>query len=539
MKNNNSFEFTNSAEVNAMVSLFKVIPETFENCSKERDCSILDCVKNGFIVVNHKNAPVGIHYNSFSIVRSVFGVNTAFNNNTFHKSFGTVANMSADEYFAHQIMHYFSTYGLEELGVDRTNIPAYIPVEELELPKGLINIDKLSVIRIADTKECVELIDKFLKNTVAPSKKSVELIKAVIGYATVNVDEIKSFELQILKHDIDGTVPSNNIQFLRYVVYKCTGSTLLIKNNELITGIKYNMYTGKSTAYDMFSKADLTKLAEIFHRYKPIFLAFKKHSKCGPVINKIRRLADTYHRPLSDEAIQNVINLALSGRNEAVDRLLDKATVRDLIKVYNSAMTKAFADNGTPGVYTVRNGKVFVRDAAYSNVNFAKYGRKFKRLINKISEAIEETGPEEIAGKTFYIPKGITYAAPYTEKQFIGAIPFGSSIDMPEDGNLTVGIHWFNTENSRVDIDLHMVGIKESYGWNTGYMNGTGNIIYSGDMTDAPKPNGAAEAFYIAKDNDDFLVSVNKFCGEDDTSFKFFATIGDDKDKIKNHKYTF
>jgi len=36
--------------------------------------------------------------------------------------------------------------------------------------------------------------------------------------------------------------------------------------------------------------------AEIFNRFKPLFLAFK--TKCPKTINKISKLSKTYHKPL-------------------------------------------------------------------------------------------------------------------------------------------------------------------------------------------------------------------------------------------------
>ncbi|MBR4420975.1 MAG: hypothetical protein IKS69_00400, partial [Erysipelotrichaceae bacterium] len=79
------------------------------------------------------------------------------------------------------------------------------------------------------------------------------------------------------------------------------------------------------------------------------------------------------------------------------------------------------------------------------------------------------------------------------------------------------GIHWTNlrrdqTLASRVDLDLHMQNLGASFGWNTAYRDTESEIYFSGDMTDAPLPEGATELFYIGKDvGDAFMFSINNY----------------------------
>ena len=128
--------------------------------------------------------------------------------------------MSDERYCAEQLMHYFSTYGLESMGIDRSGIPAYVPTEQLDMPEGMIPTEKIVVIEAVGDGKCVELIDNFLLSVRAPSDTQVELITPILKYASLPTDNIRSFEIQIIKHSQDKTVPSNPVSFLRYLVYK-------------------------------------------------------------------------------------------------------------------------------------------------------------------------------------------------------------------------------------------------------------------------------------------------------------------------------
>ena len=105
-------------------------------------------------------------------------------------------------------------------------------------------------------------------------------------------------------------------------------------------------------------------------------------------------------------------------------------------------------------------------------------------------------GKWSVKGKTFYIPSYIHYALPASEKQFTGHLPTGSYISVPED--FIAGIHWINT-NRRIDLDLSVIGKSGKIGWDAQYKTIDESILFSGDVTDAPKPNGATELFYFKK----------------------------------------
>jgi len=149
------------------------------------------------------------------------------------------------------------------------------------------------------------------------------------------------------------------------------------------------------------------------------------------------------------------------------------------------------------------------------------------KIKNLIFNSIKKNIGKNIKGKRFYIPEGIMYAVPTSQKNFIDNIPMYTRYKM--DKNSIIGIHWTNSEDGRVDLDLHYTSKNIHVGWNSRF-DSKENILYTGDLTDAPTPKGATEAFYI-KDTlkDDFgMISVNNYSGNPGL-FELF--IGADPDK--------
>jgi hypothetical protein len=150
-------------------------------------------------------------------------------------------------------------------------------------------------------------------------------------------------------------------------------------------------------------------------------------------------------------------------------------------------------------------------------------------MLGYVVDAIAEDIKEKVSGKTIYIPSAVHYALPATEKQFMGNIPANSYVSIPND--MVVGVHWFDTdgkeaekedffgysrrygyENGRVDLDLSLLSLNSKYGWDGYYRNSTRDILFSGDVTAAPKPKGASEFFYLRDiTNEAKLLYVNYF----------------------------
>lgn len=474
---------------------------------------------DGYLV---QNLPVEV----YDIVNRYYGFSNKTFNQALHKSFKTVNEMSAEDYYGTQLLHYFSTYGLEALGFKST---PYVPLEVLNIPaEGLQDNDKVRIIWILNEEEVYEKVENYFKTTERPSASAVDFsLPLLLCYTDrLTPEDIKSFELTSMWCKYHNVMPKDPTTFLRYLIYAyCGKRTLLIKNKELIDSIKYcgkqSLSLNKDVQKD-FAHADLKALASIFLRYKPIFLAFKSFPGCAPYINKIRRLAVHYHKPLNDVNVRNVSNLAKQGRYVDVDKVLKSADLRSLIKLFNFAYTGL--ESSASVAYNIRNGKVFI-----ASNNDAK-DKANAKLVEKVFIAIKERVANKMKDKIVLVPEGLNYAAPYSEKQMVNTIPWGSYINLNGESGHSIGIHWLNSTNKklyggRVDIDLHMNGAEgTSIGWNANYKGNRETIVYSGDMTSAPiELGGAVEAMYFNNLHEIFKVNVHLYSGDSNVPFQFFV----------------
>ena len=103
-----------------------------------------------------------------------------------------------------------------------------------------------------------------------------------------------------------------------------------------------------------FEKFGLEKLAEIFNRFKPLFLAYK--SKCSKTINKISKLSKVHHKPLTTNPLNSVTNFLLSPKDE---HWLDNATPFALFKALSACYARAQGQDTF--IYRIRNGKSYVK----------------------------------------------------------------------------------------------------------------------------------------------------------------------------------
>lgn len=433
---------------------------------------------------------------------------------TFHKSWEKVANEDYITLLAEQIAHYFSTYGLESVGFRAAPI---VPVEELIAdPNARPSFKSFRTVYVMSSVSAQKVIDTTLSATKAPHRMKMKYYEEYVKNTTLIDKDIASFELRIMWCKEHDTVPQNGQDFVRYALYTLTGATLIIKNNRTICSLKRAIQHNSDTAYNLLSKADMIECAQVFHRFKPFFLAFKQEERCKPLVNHIRRLAETYHKPLSDVTIQNFSKLYREGRLVECRDLLNHTSMRNLIKLYNFYSDRALMKkDDNIGAFNIRNGKVHIEEDCKAIEIFS--ARRF------IRDAMEKKAGTAFKDKTFYIPDYIMYAAPTTEKQFLGAIPNGTVICGPQNKAFSAAICWDNYKGRRTDLDLHMVGVDRSYGWNSYYRdNDENSVLYSGDMTDATY--GAAEAFYFKPNGRDFVLTANNFTGEIGVPFKFFIS---------------
>lgn len=500
----NNITFTNMQQI-ALLVLTKVIAaDAAITNTSTMTCDAL--LHSGIIFIDENDLPMSSVPKAIAQTAiSFYGYNNETFNETLIESFAAVANMSRKDFYLTQILHYLTTYGTNFTTPFIVGARTFTPEETKAL--------KITIIRAESAPIALQAIDELFATTVAPKAQNIHYYRALASLATIAPEEVKSRELMIMMCAERGIKPSDPETLFRYLVYRATKETLIIKNKNLINIIK-RAARNNIELINSLTEDEMKALASIFYRYKPLFLAFKT-PETASVINKIRRLAVKYHKPQSANTIKNFVNLS----SEEQATIIARATNRELIKLYN-----ALAVPSGTRLFQIRNGKIWVREEE-KEVKISDKIRAASAISIELRKRLKN-----YEGMTIYIPRGISYAVPYSEKQFSGAIPWGTAIDATDKENaFTIGVHWVNDpDESGCDLDLHAHTPTRHFGWNSDYISGDGEIIYSGDMTNAPAPKGAAESFYINNVNEPVILTLNAFNANKNKQFQFFMTEGKD-----------
>lgn len=490
----------------------------------------------------------------FNIAVNLYGKSGDKWNQTFHKSFATVRDTDYMTLVMQQLIHYFTTYGLESLGYMNNDL-VYIPYEQLDVPELEEDVP-LVVIKQLSAEEVGDKLMTLLSSGIALSEETLNDITVLSDYIPKDrFDEIANREFKISMYDKYNVVPRNNMEFLRYLLFKTTKATLLINNDSTFKAIRNS---DRSIALNLLSNYvekpnGYVNLAKLGYRFKEIFIAFKDSSdtkeakSINKIINRIIKLSKVYHTPLKTNIVDNITKIKTISEVENVsDDLLnelDKITIFREIRLLNSLQYRLLGNKNI--VYKVRNGKVFVKTTMPTLQNESMTA--YQKLINIIMNHLSKRVSEKVKDKSIYIPEGVNYTAPTSEKQFINNIPEGSFIELPRTNDLVVGIHWTNFEkpvdsnyydNGRIDLDMHASNRNEQYGWNSSYRNDTSDFYFSGDVTDAKLPDGAVELFYIGRNcgNKSFLLTLNDYTGNTHTKVPFeFVIAKSGKELIDRH----
>ena len=172
-----------------------------------------------------------------------------------------------------------------------------------------------------------------------------------LSYEFTGDEGVRNKEAVILIADLYNVLPKDVNEFFRYIIYRASGETLLIKNKDLIQKIKSSSFNPTV----QFNQFGLDKLAQIFNRYKPLFLAFK--GKSSKTINKISKLSKKNHKAMPVNPLNEVTVRELLLDDDI--HWLENATPFALFKALSACYSRK---NGQDTfVYRVRNGKSFVK----------------------------------------------------------------------------------------------------------------------------------------------------------------------------------
>lgn len=429
-------------------------------------------------------------------------------NNTFHKSWKVIEDTPQEELWLQAMIHYMTTYWFEELGIFDTKF-VFIPKEKLEVPEAVDM--KLTVVHWLTEKEILEKVIELAGSWIALMQETLDDLMVIIKeckFPSSIIQDVKNRELKSLLNKHFWIVPNEPVEYLRYVIAELTWESLIIKNGKLIDQIKKS----DSVKLDALIKKAPKNLSSIFLRYKPLFLAMKSISDDKTFFNKLRKDAIKTHKPIWEDYLNTITKQIFNWTISFID-FESRIKTYPIFRKIRLAYALKYRTNGSNSiVYKIRNWKSYATDT-----------RKWSMLEDhNLSRALDETLSSIIQDlshlnwKTIYIPDYMNYTLPATEKQFVWNFPVWSYIEVGND--MVFGIHWENLPIQRVDLDLSTLSISGKVGWNRSYTSSDGSVLFSWDITDAPKPKGATELFYVKKEvKDTLLVMVNYFSHQDDS----------------------
>jgi len=552
----------------ATIKLFKALPIKRRQKKSPTKELLEKTIKKGFVfspevIYNYSN-----YDELIKLVEEVFGITGEKVNASFHKSWKKVKEANIEQLIVEQIAHYLTTYGkkdpagymfqkthledwkvdnlgkkvlsLEDLDIDkiRDKDYIYIPREVLEIPEIDIDGIKLVVIKGYTKQELKEKLLKLLNSGIALKEDTISDVIDVALFVDINekeIEAIKNKEVRVILYEYLNLTPKSPTEFLRYIVYVATDKTLLIKSKELISEIKEKKSIKIIKLFKDYDKECGFKiLAEIFLRFKPIFLAFRSNRELKTIVNKIRKLAVHYHKPMPEDYLNTIT--ARIKKGDYASHIYEDDLKKELNKVnifrkIRLAYALKFRTKDVDSIlYRIRNGKAYATE-----FNFFRK-EKAKDILNIVLNSITKDITKNVKGKKIYIPDYINYSLPATEKQFTGNFPSGTYISIPQD--MIVGIHWENVKSNRIDLDLSTISSAGKFGWDGSYRNDGGSILFSGDITNAPKPKGATELFYIKRQlNSSLILMLNYYNYNSEIKVPFKIIVAEEKAKDFGNNY--
>ena len=484
-----------------------------------------------YVTLNNSAMQVGyiVHPDACNLATQEFIQSISGNvNSTFYQNWEDVTSKTRFELFIDQLLHYVTTYGTDFACEGNGYVPNATPVG----PVYISLFKDYKVIMPCTEEDVYNRCMDMLTSGIAMKQATIEtIVDYVVEYVTVNdllttgefdIDDIANREALTLLCDELGIAPNKKFDLFRYIMYKTTGSTLIIKNKPTINAI---IRSNTQFDFNTLSDKQLIGLASIFYRFKPLFLAFKKTCNTGAyystpvtsrnahVINKIRRMAPKYHTPLAESVMATMLGKAHD--STVITETAAQMNTFQIIRLMNTIIERLNRTN-EKAMYIVRNGKMFVTDAKSYDGMITYYATVFNILKNELVSRLSE--------KATYVkyPKNMVLACPTSEKNFVGDLPFGTYMDL-QDSDSFIGIYW-KEEWGTHDFDLSVLNIDGiKVGWDSRYYSDNQDVVYSGDMTSA-RPE-ATEIMLFKKGATDGSVMVNRYNGRDGSKFRFFGGV--------------
>lgn len=454
----------------------------------------------------------------------------------FYQSFEEVSNLTEEERFSNQIMHYASTYGgLEEL---RNNggvwTPELLDILDIKNQEDRLALEgsHLTYITPIAYSSLEERVVNMVTSNRALSEDDIENLSTLMDSSArltetfeskLQSGAIKNREMSVILYKKFNVVPKDFDEFTRYLVYLTTGETQVVKNNQLLQDINdYNVmhnrfHNSLNKAITTYVKEQgIEEMARNITRYRDIYMMFK-HSKVGKAktyINKALRLSKKLYQPRKKPYLDSLAEHPYDA--EAFKEALSKASVYKLAKVINYLWAKRDVNLDNTEVYKIRNGKTFVKETSFTP-DLDKLNLFDGYRVLAYEEMMDRF--KHLNGATIVVPdygSGIDVAFPTSGKDFLGDVPVNTKVaKFKQEDTFTVGIYW----DKDMDLDLHATTVDgRTLGWNEDYYSrghGDESIRFSGDMTGLNNQGYASEAFEVRNLQTPFLLSLNVYTNWD------------------------
>lgn len=507
---------THSTVEKDILKLFKSVVVKHKARTTEKEYDESDLIKQGILIdpIIFDNLSSAEAEKITDDAISLFGVNSTKLSSTFWKKFSDVASMSELELRIHQLLHYMSTYGRGVVGNESTTgLQAYEP----DFLKDT-NIDvqhELVYISAITNDELKEKIKNMLTSGIALKQETNAALLRIIKIQNIKVDFIdeirnREFMCQLCKEL--GLVPSIFDEFLRYLNYLITNSTMLIVKDErsyynIALELRNNSFRRATVgnAIKFYAhKYGIEAIAAGYRRYFKFFSVIHKFmaKDTRTIINRANKLSKKKKNriPRGESVLDHLENTNFS--LNAIKNAVAKATTFKIVKALNSLKVDQ------PKLYRIRNGKTWLAMGNKIRVDDIK-----NILLDEIKSRLDWSD------KVFYIPEGVDYAIPTSEKTFVGYMPYLSTFEFKGEDAI-VGVAW----EKECDLDLHtrlLNGI--SIGYESEHKSN--GVLFSGDMTHTNEYGYAAEFDHIShKDFDEpAIIDINNFRDGEDAKIDVFV----------------
>lgn len=444
-------------------------------------------------------------------------------NSTFYKEWQDVEKRSELEMMILQMLHYVTTYG------SYFTLPAFT----LNALPRRMRFKDYKLLLPCSERELFERLSAMLAQPVALSTRVLDDICAQMKEYYENhgweadLDEVENREAQARLSEISGKLPTTADGIMRVIIYKTCGHTLIIKDGATLQRIQ--LQAEKATeVLRQLDEERMVSIAGAFYRYKPLLLMLRRGLKrrekeCVEIINRLRRMARKYHQPLHEGVIATILYPQYSDE-EIAEALKREKSVFRLVRVANYLNSLSGAKSQR--AFIIRNGKVYVKPNEGETTPKHRVERVKELVMAELRNRLAQNAKgEDGRALTVRYPDNVELAAPVSEKQFVGNLPFGSHYTLRR--NNLIGIYWRN-EWGTYDFDLWLTarnGMR--IGWAGNHKED--GLLFSGDMTYADPE--ATEIFYGRGDKwPDSIISVARYNGEEGSKFRLFFASDDIKE---------